>query len=406
MSPEMMRFFMKEDFGKNPELATDIWSFGCIALDLLDGVNGDRRRKLVSKGADSVPNEEAVDENTTLERYSYLYSIGYAPFVHSSIWINVNGAGGNGINLAHCIERCFAICGKERITADQLLYELLTTKQAPSTILKQVDAATSRLNHLATESKIRRLFHCCWWANDVVKRETILETFDPTLSFVWRFPLPTNVVPVSPVSTRSLSGFIIDTPVLAGNGEIILEIPDAKNSFKNIIAWNVATASLRIVGSWHSHYEPMQLLPKRLLPIAVGTNLYFWLGRKLQKLCLIRGTLSREDLRYKDDTGEIVYGTRIENLLIYGYLTRVRSSCSLRFHCLDTVTDRWNNICIPKLNNVREKFAIVKLDHHLYLLGGREPLKNPSELRERCESKYALAALSDGSKASFMAHEL
>ncbi|XP_055356396.1 uncharacterized protein LOC129601585 [Paramacrobiotus metropolitanus] len=294
MSPEMMRFFLKENPGisENPGLATDIWSFGCIALDFLDCVFGDRPRKLVSKSADSALNEESVDDNTTLQRYSYLYSEGYAPFVSSGIWINVNGTDGNEINLAQCIERCFAVCGTDRITADELLYELQAAKQTISATLKQADTAPARLNQFVIQKESSRLFYCCSWAIDEVRKEIFLETFDPTLSFVWRFPLHAELTP---------------------NGQ------------------------------WRD--------------------------------CL-RGT-DREPL-------------------VYCYLTKFKSSLSLRFRCLNTVTDLWSKNCIPDLDEAREQFVIVKLDHHLYLLGGREPLKDPPELRERREPKLGILA----SKAS------
>ncbi|XP_055352308.1 uncharacterized protein LOC129598434 [Paramacrobiotus metropolitanus] len=108
MSPEMLRKF----WGLEPEppgRKTDIWSLGCIILEMVETFERVPKQRLAKNG-------DVVDAGSQLTNYQYSTLIvdGYVPFVSNDIDKNLTGI----------IRECLDIVSGTRISANKLLQRL------------------------------------------------------------------------------------------------------------------------------------------------------------------------------------------------------------------------------------------------------------------------------------------
>ncbi|XP_055333043.1 uncharacterized protein LOC129584757 [Paramacrobiotus metropolitanus] len=119
MSPEMLRKFSQTSLpAENPGRKTDMWSLGCIMLELAGCIIGTERKWLRKNKFQKL---EAGDKLTD-PAFAKLIIDGYVPFVPNCE--EISGP------FATCIERCLCISSEKRIPADELLQKLL--EESPS----------------------------------------------------------------------------------------------------------------------------------------------------------------------------------------------------------------------------------------------------------------------------------
>ncbi|XP_055356719.1 uncharacterized protein LOC129601835 [Paramacrobiotus metropolitanus] len=108
MSPEMLRRFFRST-AEIPGRKTDIWSLGCIILEISKcwlGITG--KELLLEKDGDLVSLESSPSDN----RFATLIMDGYVPFVSDKIpW-----------DLAACVRWCLKQNPESRISAEGLLH--------------------------------------------------------------------------------------------------------------------------------------------------------------------------------------------------------------------------------------------------------------------------------------------
>ncbi|XP_055352032.1 uncharacterized protein LOC129598235 isoform X2 [Paramacrobiotus metropolitanus] len=108
MSPDMLKKFAKL-LTEAPGRKTDVWSLGCIILELVECVQGIHEKQLISEGQTVV-----IGKDVSGYQFGKMIIERYAPFVN----------GGIPKVLAHYIRQCLRLDVKRRICAECLLNEL------------------------------------------------------------------------------------------------------------------------------------------------------------------------------------------------------------------------------------------------------------------------------------------
>ncbi|XP_055355943.1 uncharacterized protein LOC129601219 [Paramacrobiotus metropolitanus] len=108
MSPEMLRKFSLEQ-AERPGRKTDMWSLGCIILEMAESCAGAPNKQLIKDG-------NIVDAGSALENYQYARLIidGFVPFVSGDI----------EDNLACIVRQCLDTTSANRLSARELLQKL------------------------------------------------------------------------------------------------------------------------------------------------------------------------------------------------------------------------------------------------------------------------------------------
>ncbi|XP_055333101.1 uncharacterized protein LOC129584778 [Paramacrobiotus metropolitanus] len=105
MSPEMLRKFSQLP-AELPGRKTDIWSLGCIMLELANFITGKHEKWLV-KDSQLPISAENINDN----QYAIFVMEGYAPFVTDFV----------PAYLAMCIRQCLEVIAEHRIGAEELV---------------------------------------------------------------------------------------------------------------------------------------------------------------------------------------------------------------------------------------------------------------------------------------------
>ncbi|XP_055353853.1 dual specificity testis-specific protein kinase 1-like [Paramacrobiotus metropolitanus] len=113
MSPEMLKMYLNLSVDKVGR-KSDIWSLGCVILEMINNAVGITKRKLyrapdIGFDADKIPDS----------RYAALIMDGYAPLIALSI----------PIQLAECISSCLTASTSLRIQSSSLLDKLLSLRR-------------------------------------------------------------------------------------------------------------------------------------------------------------------------------------------------------------------------------------------------------------------------------------
>ncbi|XP_055356157.1 uncharacterized protein LOC129601386 [Paramacrobiotus metropolitanus] len=106
MSPEMLRKFSQQE-AERPGRKTDMWSLGCIILEMAENYARVPKKQLVKDG-------NIVDAGSALANYARLIIDGYAPFVSNDIQDD----------LACIIRQCLDTSSANRLSARELLQKL------------------------------------------------------------------------------------------------------------------------------------------------------------------------------------------------------------------------------------------------------------------------------------------
>ncbi|XP_055356154.1 cyclin-dependent kinase 4-like [Paramacrobiotus metropolitanus] len=108
MAPEMLRKFSQQE-AERPGRKTDMWSLGCIILEIAENYARVPKKKLVKDG-------NVVDAGSALADYQYAHLIidGYVPSVSNDI----------EDNLAWLIRQCLDTSSANRLSAGKLLQRL------------------------------------------------------------------------------------------------------------------------------------------------------------------------------------------------------------------------------------------------------------------------------------------
>ncbi|XP_055342054.1 uncharacterized protein LOC129590721 isoform X2 [Paramacrobiotus metropolitanus] len=113
MSPEVLKKLTQLE-AEAPGRKTDIWSLGCIILELAQISSGERRKRLIKSG-----NVVDIEDNLTENQYAAKIIEGFVPYVSED----------NAPLFAGLIRKCLNDIAAERISAKEILFSMLKEKE-------------------------------------------------------------------------------------------------------------------------------------------------------------------------------------------------------------------------------------------------------------------------------------
>ncbi|XP_055348993.1 uncharacterized protein LOC129595886 [Paramacrobiotus metropolitanus] len=346
MSPEMVKKFAGVS-NEIPGRKTDIWSLGCIMLELancamkLQDLWIQKNGKVVEPG------------NMLNTRFFTMVIDGGVPFIDSSL----------SVDLASCIQDCLRPKSEKRISANELVSYLSATRFHGG--VRRLEQA---LNVDTLSAKHVAFFHFTadpdrsWHVRcnvPLVHRDLVsMQCYN-----VWTSTLSKTLLP------SHIHGNFLYPYVAIGKQGVICQTTDShlEGGSVNTFVWNTAkqtSRTLYISDSSSLFYHP----------ITVENMLYFWDQRAVdmdfKRVNILNGRVESiagpEDKRQMDS---IVCGALLDHRIIYiaasvAWPTRD----STQFHCYDTSTGEWK--CLYGLPNDRIGCELIALQGKIYMLGG------------------------------------
>ncbi|XP_055353831.1 serine/threonine-protein kinase Nek11-like [Paramacrobiotus metropolitanus] len=128
MSPEMLKKFIGQCGTENPGRKTDIWSLGCIMLEIAECFLGIKTAEKMLKNT----KQQVSLANNAKNQFAALIMDGYVPVVDDKI----------PHNLASCIRQCLQSNPNERLSSAALLHKISVTGATESEIMATIGNAT------------------------------------------------------------------------------------------------------------------------------------------------------------------------------------------------------------------------------------------------------------------------
>ncbi|XP_055352801.1 uncharacterized protein LOC129598773 [Paramacrobiotus metropolitanus] len=326
MSPEMLKRFVDTQNAPISVLTgrkVDIWSLGCIILELAGYVIG-RHEKQLCRGLKTIQ----AGCKITDAYFASLLVDGYVPLVSEYV----------PANLAKCIRNCLHENPADRQDADQALQSLVEAeKEAPKEVIVLIHCE-NRFTNLAVQVLI------------------------PSANILHPFPLPTEL------QTKVFwSGFG------ESNNMVICQVMDEPGAREyKTLAWDLAAEMCYAVSLSDGS-------ARMTCPITVRDKVYFWDLTGLQPQFKAAIIPSGEILQIpfqiagNGEPGHMSRpfferGVRFGNKLIYIFGRSFQSTKSMWIGYFDTDTYTWHNL--PDMPGERRDFALAVLQGTLYIIGG------------------------------------
>ncbi|XP_055355092.1 uncharacterized protein LOC129600560 [Paramacrobiotus metropolitanus] len=347
MSPEMLKKFATlrgEPRGQeSPGRKTDIWSLGCVILEIAQRITGTQERGLIDTGGDGARVNAASDD---AEYVSWIINKGYQPFVPETI----------PFEFAGCIRGCLCIATQRRISASKLCFLLkeLAKKAKPNPEVQEVAIVL------------------CDREIDVHKPSKLLaQLVDPISRTVRRIPVPDDLC------QKHFSRFftVVDD-------EVICQIWETGTSALETISWNP------VRNSWRSIVlADVEVLIQH--PVAIGSKIYFIDGNDQsfkvgylsnESIAEFGGpSLSSRTLRtseFRDINCALRCGLRVvylgcESHTADAVYAAPVTTTKMWMEYFDTVTDEWHHWPDSQRRFLtKTDFEAVVINEKVYMLGG------------------------------------
>ncbi|XP_055348991.1 uncharacterized protein LOC129595884 [Paramacrobiotus metropolitanus] len=347
MSPEMVKKFAGVS-NEIPGRKTDIWSLGCIMLELANCAMN-LQDVWIQKDGQAV---EVSNTRMPTTRFLTMVIDGGVPFLDISL----------PLDLASCIQYCLCTNVEERISADELVLYLSAARYHGRRLDQTSSVDITSGKHVIFFHMIADPGRCCW------HRCSNVPLVHRNLVFVQLFNVSANTISKGLLPDDIHGEFLYPFIAIGKQGTICQTIDvHQDDSSVNTFVWNIASQTSR----------PLYISDSSLLfyrPIMVGNMIYFWDQRatfaEFKKANTLDGSV--ESIAGPEITvrvNRILCGAIVDHQLIYiALVSGGFNKDSTRMYCYDTITGEWR--CIQGLVNDRVGFELVALHGKLYLLGG------------------------------------
>ncbi|XP_055342052.1 uncharacterized protein LOC129590720 [Paramacrobiotus metropolitanus] len=308
MSPEMLKKFAQQAT-ETPGPMTDLWSFGCIILEMNQVLSCLQKDNYNIKWPQTRLVKDGIIVWDFLTDAQYVVKIidGYVPFVSND----------NALYLSDLIQKCLQPIASNRIALKQVLKEL-------------------RIKHLIA-------FFFFPYGSQLI-------LFDPATHSLYtlkRVPIRSRFVGFAVVSRRQTAEkeIVFFQRLRHPNGRIV-----------KLRLWNVGE------GTWREITPPEDVrLDQRLM--VVNGKCYFWdhNGHFTVMDTYTGGIVSRNS-----SNAEISADFSLSAVAICG--ERIFCATPSSLHRYDTVRDEWQSL--QKLPNRRTDFAMAVVNGYVYIMGG------------------------------------
>ncbi|XP_055329748.1 uncharacterized protein LOC129582282 [Paramacrobiotus metropolitanus] len=363
MSPEMLRKFSQIST-ESPGRKTDIWSLGCIILEMAEISCGVQRKQLVKDG-------DVVEDDLTDDQYVIKIIDGYVPFVSNDI------AGELASPIRKCLQPVAAerICAKEvglALSKKQVILLFNDRSEFDRTFLilfdpvtgcfkiEKFDNAPASLRNRRSEIRIHhgqlgeveRIFEVC--SNSSNGRRTGASRGSPEQ------PWP----PVTWTRSREYP-FVIGTLSCEFSGspsETRLHSPQGRLSI--FFLWNLSKET------WREIILPSDVcLAKRL--ILINNKCYYWnWDAHFMKMDIKSGTTAALDNGTTAMRVELGSSTALAITKCGEHIYYATASTLCGY---DTMADKWEEP--RKLPEWRTKFAMGVVNGYIYIISGRSYMR-------------------------------
>ncbi|XP_055352522.1 uncharacterized protein LOC129598572 isoform X2 [Paramacrobiotus metropolitanus] len=331
MSPEMLKKFGQVE-AVNPGRKTDIWSLGCIMLEIAECcLESKTNKKRLEK------NGEAVSvTNVPNSRFTLLILDGYVPFVQAEV----------PRKLAACIRLCLQHNPRERISAEGLLHTFSVgdvNKSEKSIPIQTADADIV-------------IIQC---SNGVIGDGVKAVVFDPVTNQirVLETPLPKNLLFVFPQLTLPNSGIIFKD-----------ELDGMGMSEHDLCLWNISDGTM---SDFSLNEVPWPGSSRWFCPVVVNDTIYymrcnqyddchFFVAEDIHSSSII---LERSS-PIKGFSVEAV--AELDGKILYAHNSRDRELVELDLY--DPMADQWTSL--QPLPQRREMFGMAVVRGYIYILSG------------------------------------
>ncbi|XP_055343027.1 uncharacterized protein LOC129591416 [Paramacrobiotus metropolitanus] len=322
MSPEMLKKFAEMVGAELPGRMTDVWSLGCIILELAQ-VYALCEEKLLQNKETFVSGGNDVAE----QRFIQLIISGYTPFVNGSI----------PPHLGLCIQQCLNRNTDSRLSARKVLDKL----------------------HEAQDVLPARKIACWHKPHNRDSDSPLFELFDPSNNTIQSLQLPPGLLEQKGFDWK------FEHRIVAFNEIEIALIFKTPDEYWRAIFWNVRKCSMRSFGF-------PTTISMVVEPVAVNGTIYFWDYQ--DGTMIFKATNIYEDTtvilesgnQWQNRHGSIVSSTKCGNKIVY--IGTQEATGSMWVECFNTATGIWQTL--PDVPDQRKHFAMVMINENIYLLGG------------------------------------
>ncbi|XP_055348649.1 uncharacterized protein LOC129595615 [Paramacrobiotus metropolitanus] len=334
-SPEMLKKFAQIPT-ETPGRKTDIWSLGCIVLELTAWFLGDVTRKLC-KGKDITNDVNKLSDS----RFASLIMDGYVPLVSESI----------PANLAACIQACLIHDPKQRISAAEMLQQLRTP----------VCGSTQHILVYFYE-----IIRSKGSVSSQAGKQCFAHIFDPATSKMQHVGIPEDL------QKRYISEDFGGRSIVATDTELLYNVitPSKVNVQNELVAWQVEKQI------WQSTNLSSGCLMQH--PVVLRDKVYFWCGNA-DELTFVKAEISTGHARKLARPGgerftSVRCGVALKKSVLYiladdkAGMTRAMWLASFDTS-FNNASGTWESLSY--LPQPRRLFAMVTIDEDIYIVGGK-----------------------------------
>ncbi|XP_055356797.1 uncharacterized protein LOC129601895 [Paramacrobiotus metropolitanus] len=346
MSPELVCYYTQRP-GDPVGRGTDIWSLGCIMLDLIGSVMGQREKWLVK-----LPG--SLMTVTTIAELNHIRAVenGWVPYTLDAI----------PSDMAQCIMPCFAYDKRIRVTAKELLKNLHSVN---NTLPNKIAFFVHRL----------------------VGGKTVVSAcvFDARTNTLESLKLPADL------DKKAFTGQIKGL-----DNEAVFQVVSADN-----VSWDTVSCNLQE----HSSTTLVSSLSSPGCLIKVQNKIYFTnrlqcagVKSELLEMDLGSGVPSTKRIALPPRFSDLRFLHGAERLghryiIFFGEINEVVKTNSIFALCYDTITGSWQPL--PSLADGRRDYAVAVVGTDIYVLGGMTFKDTPEGHITTVEKSCLLLRLAD-----------